>query len=118
MFDLNDLAAFAAVAEHGGYAATERALGAPRSRLSWRVAALERQLGVRLIHRTSRRFALTETGQAVLRHAQVMLAEAQAAHAIAAGGASALSRCPRLHGWRDHQTVRLSHPVHTAFESV
>ncbi|WP_298290331.1 LysR substrate-binding domain-containing protein [Thiomonas sp.] len=84
MNDLNDLAAFAAVAEHGGYAAAERALGAPRSRLSRRVAALERQLGVRLIHRTSRRFALTETGQAVLRHAQAMLAEAQAAHAVAA----------------------------------
>ena len=84
MNDLNDLAAFAAVSEHGGYAAAERALGTPRSRLSRRVAALERQLGVRLIHRTSRRFALTETGRAVLRHAQAMHAEAQAAHAVAA----------------------------------
>jgi DNA-binding transcriptional LysR family regulator len=35
--DLNDLQFFAIVVEHGGYAAAERALGIPKSRLSRRV---------------------------------------------------------------------------------
>ena len=34
--DLNDLQFFASVVEHGGYAAAERALGIPKSRLSRR----------------------------------------------------------------------------------
>ena len=36
MRDLNDLAFFAAVVEHGGFAAAGRALGIPKSRLSRR----------------------------------------------------------------------------------
>ena len=77
--DLNDLQFFAYVVEHGGYAAAERALGIPKSRLSRRVAQLEADLGVRLLQRSTRRFAVTEVGQSVYRHAQSMLSEAQAA---------------------------------------
>lgn len=77
--DLNDLQFFANVVEHGGYAAAERALGIPKSRLSRRVAQLEADLGVRLLQRSTRKFAVTEVGQSVYRHAQSMLSEAQAA---------------------------------------
>lgn len=77
--DLNDLHFFAIVVEHGGYAAAERALGIPKSRLSRRVAQLEADLGVRLLQRSTRKFAVTEIGQNVYRHAQSMLSEAQAA---------------------------------------
>jgi DNA-binding transcriptional LysR family regulator len=77
--DLNDLRFFAAVVEHGGYAAAERALGIPKSRLSRRVTQLETDLGVRLLQRSTRKFAVTEVGQSVYRHAQSMLSEAQAA---------------------------------------
>lgn len=77
--DLNDLHFFAVVVEHGGYAAAERALGIPKSRLSRRVAQLEADLGVRLLQRSTRKFAVTDVGQSVYRHAQSMLAEAQAA---------------------------------------
>jgi DNA-binding transcriptional LysR family regulator len=77
--DLNDLQFFAHVVEHGGYAAAERALGIPKSRLSRRVSQLEADLGVRLLQRATRKFAVTEVGQSVYRHAQSMLAEAQAA---------------------------------------
>lgn len=79
MQDLNDLYYFAVVVEHGGYAAAERAVNIPKSRLSRRVAQLETDLGVRLLQRSTRRFAVTEVGQDVYRHAQTMLAEAQAA---------------------------------------
>ncbi len=79
MQDLNDLYYFSAVVEHGGYAAAERALGIPKSRLSRRIAQLENELGVRLLQRSTRRFAVTDIGHSVFRHAQAMLASAQAA---------------------------------------
>lgn len=80
---LDDLALFALVVEHGGFAAAERASDIPKSRLSRRLAALETQLGARLIQRSTRRFAVTEVGQQVLRHARAMLDEAAAAQALA-----------------------------------
>lgn len=55
MRDLNDLQAFVAVVANGGFSAAARATGGPKSRLSRRVAALESELGVRLVERSSRR---------------------------------------------------------------
>jgi DNA-binding transcriptional LysR family regulator len=100
MAELDDLALFAAVVEHGGYAAAERALGTPKSRLSRRVAALEADLGVRLLQRSTRRFSVTDVGQDVYRHARAMLEEARAAREAVAR----LSAEPR-------GLVRLSCPV-------
>ena len=82
MHDLNDLYYFAMVVDHSGFAAAERALGIPKSRLSRRISQLENELGVRLLQRSTRRFAVTDVGQAVYRHAQTMLAEAQAAREV------------------------------------
>src|ERR1700760_1077106 len=76
---LNDFFYFAKVVEHGGYARAARALRIPKSRLSRHVAALETQLGVRLVNRSTRRFAITDVGQEVRQHALAMLAEADAA---------------------------------------
>lgn len=81
---LDDLRYFAAVVEHGGYAAAGRALDIPKSRLSRHVDALEQQLGVRLLQRSTRRFVVTDLGREVYRHAQAMLAEAEAAFGAAA----------------------------------
>jgi len=77
--DLNDLRFFAAVVEYGGFSAAGRALGVPKSRLSKRVALLEERLGVRLLQRTTRRFAITEVGERFHAHCRAMLEEAQAA---------------------------------------
>lgn len=99
MQDLNDLAYFAHVAEHGGFAAAERATGIPKSKLSRRLAELEGRLGVRLIQRSTRRFALTDIGQRTLQHARAMLAEADGVRALVNEQVSA----PR-------GTVRLSCP--------
>jgi DNA-binding transcriptional LysR family regulator len=82
MQDLNDLYYFAMVVEHGGFAAAERALGIPKSRLSRRISQLETTMGVRLLQRSTRRFAVTDIGNSVHRHVQSMLAEAQAAHEV------------------------------------
>ena len=63
MQDLNDLRFFAEVVRQNGFAATARALGLPRSRLSRRIGLLEERLGVRLIQRSTRRFDVTEIGR-------------------------------------------------------
>ena len=107
MQDLNDLYYFSAVVDHGGFAAAERALGIPKSRLSRRISQLESELGVRLLQRSTRRFAVTDVGQSVHRHAQSMLAEAQAAREVV----DRLSAEPR-------GLVRVSVPVGMAQQSM
>lgn len=79
MQDLNDLYFFVQVVDHGGFAPAARALGLPKSRLSRRITLLEERLGVRLIQRSTRRFAVTEIGQEYYRHCVAMLVEAAAA---------------------------------------
>ncbi|PWE17462.1 LysR family transcriptional regulator [Marinicauda salina] len=79
MRDLNDLYFFVQVVDHRGFAPAARALGVPKSRLSRRVKLLEERLGVRLIHRSTRRFAVTELGEEYYRHCVAMLVEADAA---------------------------------------
>lgn len=75
----NDLFFFTQVALQGGFASASRVLGIPKSRLSRRVAELEKQLGVRLLQRTTRSLALTDVGQRYLQHCQSMLLAAQEA---------------------------------------
>lgn len=82
MQDLNDLYLFAQVVEHGGFAAAGRAVGIPKSKLSRRVGELEARLGVRLIQRSTRRFAVTEIGREYYDHCVAMLIEAGAAQEV------------------------------------
>lgn len=80
--DLNDLAYFAEVVAHGGFAAAGRALHEPKSKLSRRIAGLEERLGLRLIERSSRRFRVTDTGKVFYERCRAMLAEAEQAEAL------------------------------------
>ncbi len=82
MQDLNDLYYYVQIVDHGGFAPAGRALGIPKSKLSRRIALLEERLGVRLIHRTSRRFTVTELGHAYYTHCKAMLVEAEAAQTV------------------------------------
>lgn len=85
MQDLNDFVCFVKVVDYGGFAAAGRALDLPKSRLSRRIAQLEERLGVRLIHRTTRQFTVTEVGQTFYQHCKAMMVEAEAAEeAVAA----------------------------------
>ena len=70
---LADLTAFAAVAEHRSFRAAADALGVSRSSLSHALRGLEQQLGVRLLHRTTRSVAPTEAGQQLLQRLAPML---------------------------------------------
>lgn len=82
--DFNDYAYFAEVVAHGGFAAAGRAIREPKSKLSRRVAGLEARLGVRLIERSSRRFRVTEVGQAFYERCRAMVGEAEQAAALVA----------------------------------
>src|SRR5688572_18088924 len=82
--DLAGLLAFVRVAELGSFVRAAENLELSKAAVSKQVSALERRLGARLLHRTTRRLSLTEAGQAYLRHAQTALAEARAAEGAVA----------------------------------
>jgi DNA-binding transcriptional LysR family regulator len=79
VLDLNDFFYFVQVVDRGGFTAAARTLRVPKSTLSHRIQQLETNLRVRLLNRTSRRFAMTDAGEEFYRHAVVMLCEAELA---------------------------------------
>jgi DNA-binding transcriptional LysR family regulator len=79
MLDLNGVYYFVQIVERQGFSAASKELKIPKSSLSRRVQELEAHLGARLIHRTSRRFAVTDAGLEFYRHGRAMLGEAEAA---------------------------------------
>lgn len=81
MVDLNQLYYFAKIVEYGGISEASKHLRIPKSKLSRHLAALEEELGVRLIHRTTRHFSVTDIGQTYYTHCQAMLDKAEIAQA-------------------------------------
>jgi DNA-binding transcriptional LysR family regulator len=77
--ELNDLGAFLAVARSKGFRDGARASGASASALSEGVRRLERQLGVRLLNRTTRSVVPTEAGARLLERLAPALSEVDAA---------------------------------------
>jgi DNA-binding transcriptional LysR family regulator len=77
--NLDDVRVFAAVARAGGFREASRASGTSASSASEAVRRLEAELGVRLLHRTTRSVAPTEAGTALLDRLGPALAEIVAA---------------------------------------
>lgn len=69
----DDLRVFTAVVLRSGFAAAAQDLGMSPAYVSKRVRVLERQLGAQLLHRTTRRVALTDDGERAYRWAQRIL---------------------------------------------
>jgi DNA-binding transcriptional LysR family regulator len=95
MMELADIAVLVETVQQGSLSAAGRRLGLTPMAASRRLAALEAELGVRLVHRTTRSLSLTSEGEAFLPHAEAMLAhaaEGQAALAPGGHGASGLLR--------------------------
>ena len=63
MLNLNDIVVFARVVEVGSFTAAARLLGMPKTTVSRRIAALEREVGVRLVQRTTRSLNMTDAGR-------------------------------------------------------
>jgi DNA-binding transcriptional LysR family regulator len=84
---------FARVIESGSFAGAARELNLSPAVVTRLVADLEEHLGARLINRTTRRLALTDTGEAYLERVRQILTEVDEAEALA----SAATSDPRGH---------------------
>lgn len=76
---LPDLATFVLIIDLGSFTAAAKATGATPSAISRSVSRLKQALGSKLLHRTTRKLALSDTGKMVYEHAQEMLNAAQMA---------------------------------------
>lgn len=74
---LNAINTFIRVAEVGSFSAAARLSGMKQSAVSQQIAALEEELGIVLLHRTTRAMKLTEQGERYLQQMQPLLAAMQ-----------------------------------------
>lgn len=94
--DLGAVQAFVAVADCGSFAEAAKRLALSSSQVSRRVAALEAQLSVRLLARTTRGMSLTDAGERFHPRCRDLLAELALAAEDVAGDSDRLSGLVRL----------------------
>jgi DNA-binding transcriptional LysR family regulator len=81
---LTSMAVFVKAVDRGSFAAAAEALDLSAPMVGKHVRYLEERLGVKLLNRTTRRQSLTDFGRAYYERCRVILAEAEAADALAA----------------------------------
>lgn len=91
MDSFSDLAFFTLLMKHGSLAAAAQEMGITPPSVSKRLASLEARLGVRLLHRTTRRISLTPEGETYVGEGARVLADMAALERTVAG-AKALPR--------------------------
>lgn len=101
MNNISDIAVFVVVVERGGFTAAADHLELSKGAVSKAVTRLEQSLGVRLLHRTTRRHTLTEAGEVLFRRASGALEELDAVTTEVAG-----------FGGRPRGRLRVTAPVH------
>lgn len=77
---LNDMALFVEVVKAKSFRRAAEAIGVPNSTLSRRISSLEKAIGLRLLHRTTRKIELTEAGQLYFERSRRIVEEARLAH--------------------------------------
>jgi DNA-binding transcriptional LysR family regulator len=77
--DLDAVLAFTRVAQLRSFSAAAQKLGLPKSTVSRRVAGLERRLGAQLLHRTTRKLALTDIGELYFARCERVIGELEEA---------------------------------------
>jgi DNA-binding transcriptional LysR family regulator len=77
---LNDMALFVEVVRTRSFRRAAEAMGMPSSTLSRRISGLEKAIGLRLLHRTTRKIELTEAGQLYFDRCKRIVDEARLAH--------------------------------------
>ena len=81
MLDVRRMRVLREVARQGSFSAAAEALSFTQSAVSQQIAALEREAGAVLVQRSARGVRLTEAGEAVVRHADAILARLAEAEA-------------------------------------
>jgi LysR family transcriptional regulator for bpeEF and oprC len=76
--DLNLLSQFIRAMDAGSFTRAAERLRQPKSRVARNVAALERELGVQLIYRTTRQFAPTEAGRELYEQSRHLVTQLEA----------------------------------------
>ncbi len=66
--DMDGIHVFVKVVEAGSFSAAARLMKMPKTTVSAKVSALEKRLGVNLLHRTTRRLNVTEAGERYYQH--------------------------------------------------
>lgn len=77
---LNDMALFVEVVKAMSFRQAAQTTGIPSSTVSRRINALEKAIGLRLLHRTTRKIELTEAGQLYYARCRRIVEEARLAH--------------------------------------
>lgn len=77
---LRDMVLFVEVAKVRSFSQAAATLGMPSSSLSRRIAELEKNIGLKLLNRTTRRTDLTEAGRLYYDRCRLIVQEAQLAH--------------------------------------
>ena len=77
---LNDMALFVEVVKARSFRRAAETIGMPNSTLSRRISGLEKAIGLRLLHRTTRRIEPTEAGQLYFERSKRIVDEARLAH--------------------------------------
>lgn len=107
MDELKRVGVFTRVVEAQSFSEAARQLGVAKSAVSKQIALLEKEVGVRLFNRSTRRLSLTEAGEIYYRHSAEIVSRAQIA----------------MHELREYQnqptgTLRVSSPVSFGVERL
>ncbi|MGZ4201992.1 MAG: LysR family transcriptional regulator, partial [Thermoleophilaceae bacterium] len=81
MLDVRRMRILREVAAHGSFSAAAEALAYTQSAISQQIAALEREVGTKLVERNARGIRLTDAGEALVRHTEAVLANLAEAEA-------------------------------------
>src|ERR671937_40243 len=81
MLDVRRMRILREVAARGSFSAAAEALAYTQSAISQQIAALEREVGTKLVERNARGIRLTDAGEALVRHTEAVLANLAEAEA-------------------------------------
>ncbi|QFU15564.1 LysR family transcriptional regulator [Microvirga thermotolerans] len=104
---ITSMQVFARVAALGSFSAAARALGLSQTMVTKHVASLEERLGIKLLHRSTRRLVLTEGGRHYLAAVERILADIEEAETSAG-----------LDRVEPRGTLRLNAPVTFGFREI
>jgi LysR family transcriptional regulator for bpeEF and oprC len=100
--DLNQILIFVKVVDTGSFTKAAELLKQPKSRISRRLASLERSLGTQLIYRTTRQMQLTETGKDYYRRCAPLIQDLENANAAMSTQSEEISGVLRLTAPEDY----------------